>query len=1032
MAENGALAYSSRAEQKKMYDIANANSRSLYGNSPVSKSFNEMLSDFDTPEARRARAKQQRKDDAMAMAGGNVNDNIGVSSQIDSVVDASMKEASAAAKKQYAKNLDKMGTFASQYERDQAFKGAQDLEQKLRQEKITKNLSLKLKEIYSDKKLQSQIVQSADKMNMGIEEYVDKFVTPQIMNRAQQVLGTKNLEEIMPGGTMGYIAKNLSNSILGTLVAPSVMSRSTRQRMQEGLAISEGIQKMPKVKGHKDNTYRAGAGARFLSTATNMAMDSAPLSVIGGGANLGVDLGKRILTTGLARVGLVKGGAKLTAQQLGFKVANMTMAQKIGSGLLEGSARGALNLGGYSGITAALGQASTGDDTSLAAIAQAGLEGAKHGAVTGSMFGATGAVMAPWIQKFGINGTETTKGQRWLHGAQKAGATALGLGVEAGTMMVADNVTGDKEISVGQWLEDVVMVGAFKAGEPRNYGKIGQALYGLTHNTNNAFRFGKDSDGNWRQVDIRLTDSEKNELMNSTSGKSLMDAFGKVYKSNLNSKDIDKNITKLAYQEFMADPNVSQSTKEKVNAAMGLFNTTHKRSYRSVNDVQNKEVLEYAQDGTLLTRTSYKNADERRNILFRQKAYRDNEDLLSLVGYAKMKDSQYLDKDGKITDDAVAFLQAHGYDLSKEPTDSENAKIISNMQDENSELRYLWNENRILTGVFSSDSAKEAVEILKKDPMRRTDEEVQKLRQFKTELDAYCFPEGEAHPEQSQMQGRSIAEEEGLGSDTPNPTPVTTELRNLSAAEDALQELMDSNDVFKETYESMKKQGLTNPQIYDAMIQQNGLTEEQLEPFARYLNANARVQGMQEATQEAIEQRVESMAGDWGFHGTMDGQQADGSQMLYVKDNNGRTLIVGSGDVAYDPTTGRSKEDVGDMLVCLDVQTREPVYVKVEDTTLDQIQNVEDFKNEERQRLQMINSAPYNQAAHEQAMQDAAKPKPEEKSKDDATKGSDLTKDDTTLKKVDTTSGKDNTTSEDLVPQEQTQQKDYRDKLSDL
>lgn len=939
----------------------------------------ETMVELSSPEAQRARAIQQHKDDTMAMAGGNVNDNGGVSSQIDSVVDASMKEASAAAKEQYAKNLDEMGTFASQYERDQAFKGAQDLEQKLRQETITKNLSLKLQEIYSDKKLQSQIVQSADKMNMGIEEYVDKFVTPQIMNRAQQVLGIKNLEEIMPGGTMGYIAKNLSNSILGTLVAPSVMSRSTRQRMQEGLAISEGLQEMPQVKGHKDNTYRAGAGARFLSTATNMAMDSAPLSVIGGGANLGVDLGKRILTTGLARVGLIKGGAKLTAQQLGFKIANMTMAQKIGSGLLEGSARGALNLGGYSGITAALGQASTGDDTSLAAIAQAGLEGAKHGAVTGSMFGATGAVMAPWIQKFGINGTETTKGQRWLHGAQKAGATALGLGVEAGTMMVADNVTGDKEISVGQWLEDVVMVGAFKAGEPSNYGKIGQALYGLTHNTNNTLRFGKDSDGNWRQVDIRLTDSEKNELMNSTSGKSLMDAFGKVDKSNLNSKDnIDKNITKLAYQEFMADPNVSQSTKEKVNAAMGLFNTTHKRSYRSVNDVQNKEVLEYAQDGTLLTRTSYKNAEERRNLLFRQKAYRDNEDLLSLVGYAKMKDSQYLDKDGKITDDAVAFLQAHGYDLSKEPTDSENAKIISNMQDENSELRYLWDENRSLTGVFASDSAKDAVEILKKDPMRRTDEEVQKLRQFKTELDAYCFPDGEAHPEQSQMQGRSIAEEEGLGSDNPNPAPVITELQNLSAAEDALQKLMESNDVFKEGYEALKKQGLTNPQIYNAMIQQNGLTEEQLEPFARYLNANARVQGVQLATQETIEQRVESMAGDWGFHGTMDGQQADGSQILYVKDSNGRTLIVGSGDVSYDPTTGKPKDGVGDMLVCLDVQTREPVYVKVEDTTLDQTQRVEDFKNEERQRLQMINSAPYNQAAQEQAMKDASKPQPKE------------------------------------------------------
>ncbi len=85
-------------------------------------------------------------------------------------------------------------------------------------------------------------------------------------------------------------------------------------------------------------------------------------------------------------------------------------------------------------------------------------------------------------------------------------------------------------------------------------------------------------------------------------------------------------------------------------------------------------------------------------------------------------------------------------------------------------------------------------------------------------------------------------------------------------------------------------------------------------------------------------------------------------------------------------------------------------------------QSTDDFANGYRQELQMKNSEPYNQAAQEQAMQDAAKPQPAEKSKDDATKGGDLTKDDTTLTKVDTTSGKDNTTNEDLVPQEQPQQ----------
>ena len=963
--------------------------------------FDSVIDRLSTPEAQRERAIQQHKDDAMAMAGGNVNDNSGVTSQIDSSVSPSMKEADDLSWAQYEEQL--RAANGDAYLRNKAWKDYQDNRYKNRQEILSRNISLKLQDIYQDKNLQNQIVQSADKMNMGIEEYVDKYVTPQIMSRAQQVLGVKNIEEIMPKSSTEYVLRKLSDSILGMLSASQDKSKDSIMREQQAMAIADGIEEMPKVKGYKGKeTYRSGVVARFLSTASNMAMDSPFLGMTGGAANLGVDLGKQILTTGLAKVGLVKAGAKLTAQQLGFKIANMTMAQKIGSGLLEGTAKGALNLGGYSGITAALGQASTGDDTSLSAVAQAGWEGAKHGAETGAIFGVSGAVMAPWIQRFGINGTEATRGQKILHGAQKAGATALGLGVEAGTMMVADNVTSDKEISVGQWLEDVVMVGAFKAGEPRNYGKIGQALYSITHNTSSTFRYGKDSDGNWRSVDIRLTDAEKNELINSTSGKNLMDAFGKVDKSNLNSKDnIDKNITKLAYQEFMADPNVSQSTKEKVNAAMGLFNTTRKRSYRSVNDTQNKQVLEYAEDGTLLTRTSYKSSTERESILYKQKENRRNDEILSKIGLAKTLGREVLDGDGNITPTGLEFLITEGYDVTKPSTDPKNDALLSSLTDKNSEIYKMWldyadkhslanvlirlknvydesNKGAVKNILGLEKNAKNIYEALAKDPLKRTQSEIDGINEFEKELDQVLFDERKLHPEQSTKQGRTIAEDNNLGTASPEPEAVVTELRNLSEAEDALQEMMDTNDVFRDAYDNLKKQGLTNPQIYDAMINQNGLTEEQLEPFARYINANARVQGMQQATQEAMQQHVDTVAADWGFHGTMDGQKADGYQMLYVQDNNGRTLIVGSGDVAYDPTTGRPKDGVGDMLVCLDVQTREPVYVKVEDTTLFQTQDVEAFKQEELARLQQINSAPYNQAAQEQAMKDAAKPQPKE------------------------------------------------------
>ena len=947
---------------------------------PNSRSFNETMHDLNTPKARRARAIQQRKDDATGMAAYEVTGNefthnngsySNVAASIDPMVAPAMKEADDLSWSQYQEQLKAAGGDA--YLRDKAWKDLQDNRIKNRQEVLAKNLSAKLTDIYSERGMQEHIIESADKLNMGVEEYVDKYVTPQIMNRAQEVLNVKNIEEVMPKSSMEYVVKRLSDSILGTLSAGQDKSKDQRLREQQAMAIADDLEEMPRVTGYNDKKeyYRSGVGTRFVSTAANMAMDSPILGMTGGAANVSVDLGKQVLMRGLAKVGIVKAGAKLTAEQLGFKIANMTMAQKIGSGLLEGTAKGALNLGGYSAITGALGQASTGDDTSLSALAQAGWEGFKHGSTTGAMFGASGAVMAPWVQKYGINGMETTRGERWLHGAQKVGATAVGLGVEAGTMMVADNITGDKEISVGQWLEDVVMVGAFKAGEPKNYGRIGQALYGLTHNTSSTFRFGKDSDGNWRSVDIRLTDAEKEELVNSTSGKDLMDAFASIDKARKISP-----MNKTAYTDFMKDPDVSQSTKEKVNAAMGLFNTTRKRSYRSVNDVKNKQILEYAQDGTLLTRTSYKNAEERRAVLYRQNVYRDNEEMLSLVGYAMLKDREYLDKNGMITKDALDFLTNKGYDISKDETDPKNAKLIADMKDESSELHKLWVENRMSNSVLSSKESKEAIEILKKDPMKRTNEEAEKLGDFKTQLETQLFPDGVPHPVQSQSQGRAIAEEEGLGTEKPNPVPVVTELRTLKQAEEEMAQLMNSNDVFSENFNDLQKKGLTHPQIYDWMIQ-NGLTEDDLLPYAKYMNQVARVQGMQDATAKAIEENVGAFVQDWTFHGTMDGQEVNGENALWVKDKDGRTLLVGSGDVAYDPTTGRAKEGVGDMLVCLDPNTGEMVYVRAEDTTLFDNKPASDLEAFRRQQLQEINSAPYNQAAQEQAAADAAKPQQE-------------------------------------------------------
>lgn len=994
---------SARQEQQRATPI----SRSRI--TPTAKNFNETMQQLSTPEARQARAKQQREDDARAFAQYEVEGNKFVrndgqtegilGNDLLELVDSSMNEAQELTRQQYQQNLDeKGGIYAPQSVKEQAFRDAQTQEQVNRQNVLMNNLSSKINEIYSQKGMQRHIAESAEKLNMSVEEYVDKYVTPEIMNYAQKALTMRNQEEIMPHGALDYIVKNLSNSIIGMVVAPSVMSRDTRQRLQEGIAIADGDAEIQKVAGHKDETYRSGIGTRFASTAVNMAADSGPLAVIGAGASAAVNTGTRVLTNGLVKAGVMKAAQKLTAQQMAFKVANMTTAQKIMSGLGTRTATGALNLAGYSGVTAALNQASTGDDTSLQAIGEAGLKGAEHGAVTGAMFGISGAIMSPWVSKFGITGMEKSTGERLLHGTQKFGATAAGLGVEAGTMMVADNVTGNKDISFGTWLEDVVMVGAFKAGEPSNFVKMGNILHHLTHNSCGNFVIGKNANSSPIAVDIRLTADEKNELINSASGKNLMDAFVKVDRASKTAPRDPKY--KTAYTDFMNDPDVSQSTKEKVNAAMGLFNTTRGKSYRSVNDVKNKQILEYTKNGTLLTRTSYKNADERRAILYKQKLYRDNDDMMSLMGYARMKDMQFIDDDGTVTNLAFRFLKENGYDENKDITDPNNARLINDLRnqksalyldwtkyaDKNGLLGYLRSESKGYTNNFMA-SIKELLgkegsivididKIMRKDPMKRTDEENRIFYHVKRALEDELFPSWRPHADQSASQGKTVAEEHSLGTDNPDSGVVVDELRNLRNAEQALDAAMDSNDVFKQTFEKLHQQGLTPAQIYDALIQ-NGLMQEELTPLAQYINANARVQGMQQATADAIEENVKSFISDWSYHGTLNGQAMNGEQALYVQDSSGRTLLVGSGDVAFDQTTGRAKEGSGDMLVCLDPNTKELVYVKADEVTLLQNQPIDQFAAEYRQRLQMKNSEPYNQAAQEQAMLDAAKPQQE-------------------------------------------------------
>ena len=122
--------------------------------------FGGKLQQFNTPEARRARAKQQRVDDARAFAKKEVenenylhNDGKTITRLGDDLldlVDSSMNEAQNLTRKQYQENLNKVGGFsASQYAQEKAFRDAQTQEQVNRQNILMNNLSKKIGEVYS-------------------------------------------------------------------------------------------------------------------------------------------------------------------------------------------------------------------------------------------------------------------------------------------------------------------------------------------------------------------------------------------------------------------------------------------------------------------------------------------------------------------------------------------------------------------------------------------------------------------------------------------------------------------------------------------------------------------------------------------------------------------------------------------------------------------------------------------------------------------------------------------------------------------
>ena len=780
-------------------------------------------------------------------------------------------------------------------------------------DKLLKHLQEKanadIAKVLSQPKMQEEIGLKAAAYGISPEEYVEKSLIPGLQAKLAADFDNSELSRSMPKSTAEYILRGVNESMLGTIMSMGMTSKKQRQYAQQGMAMTDN---------GENPDVNPGMAARVARGTLGFVADA---PVFGAAGKAGAAVAGKVFGNGVAQT------ARIANSTLGGRIARMA-----GSGMVSQGITGVL----YGSTNAAVQNYSTGDDTSIGnTVKVMAMGGLSEGASWATMGGIGGAVGA------GIYN---------VSGVKRIPAKAFQLAMEGIGMHIGGNVAKTIEGHDTDWtsiegnLEACANVVALKlthARLPKRQSKDGikeSYLDMVARNINGLMT----SDGQRAAFGgYTFTNKEKEQLFGSASAPKRnesiygYDAHNNplTRKESLTSwamrakktavkgkgeesyKDTDAEFVKTAYDEIMADNTIPWDTKAKFSAlVMGTVPSA--RPMMENCRIEGGSVNEYSKNGELLSKNSFKSIDERNSIIYSLNMKREDQRLSNAYGAAQIKD----EKTAQATLEAVA--EANG---------------------------------------MTAEQLKAAMD---KQPLRRSDEEQNACVALRKAYEDEQFVPGTLHAEQSNTEGKDVVEENGLGTETPNNEAASEVLGDLTKTEDALQAAMDSNDVLKEEYERMQKAGMSNPQIYMELFN-SGLTQEQLAPLADYINALSKAQGMFKGTQDKIVEATQKHVGQWSYKGELNGEKQNGEQMVFVKDDKGRVLIVGAGDVAFD---GEGRVRDGDMLTVYDPATREMDFVHAKDVTLERTASSEEYAKDYQRQLEELNSEVYA------AMQQDSKP----------------------------------------------------------
>lgn len=880
-----------------------------------------------------------------------------------------------------------LGTIAYNAERDPA---------KL-QQNLLNSLGENMESMLSDPNVAQKVVTESKRLGVDPEDYVKTALMPSIQNKLMAEYDKTELKEWMPRNAFVDIIDGLGDGFQVGSILDAALTKAQRQYRQRAIMATQNGENPY----YQRDKYGVTEGVR---SALSLASD-----VVGPGGGVLGGIGKGV---GAASAKVFGNEVKTIA-----RMANMSKLQRMfkPSVLMRGAAETGANFGIYEGLKGAQNYASTTDDVKVGEMLNESAVSAAHGAVSGATLGVVGKMLGGLGYNVGIKGpmgADPNFGKNLLKGLGMKGVQIIGEGTAfyAGGNFNNALSGADTDWSAGNLLSNIMAAGIYKIvsthtatgaanmltpEKGQSYGgsvavKFGTALYKAAMAPSaqgKAFAF---------------TPDEKQQLFASGDKAGLRGKEGYIVHPDIltwaervskatpvGKEDKSGNVQMVReyYESVMHDHNVSWDAKMKLNALLGIAPATRPEMDMRTYTVEDgkRYVNEYAKDGTLLSKRSYKNMEQLEAIEYDLMMQKENQRMLNGLGYILNRDCSRMDLQ-------MEFLRQHDYDFDN-PDSPRNQAIMDDMLGNNKTLtlkrgRTLHDEwldfvskNGITTKLIKDIadahglSVEEMFKIVNKEPIKRTEEEQKACVALRKALNNIVYEDGMPHADQADSDGKDVVEENNLGTENPNNEAVSEVLNNMNNAEKAFNAALESNDVLKQEYERLTKEGLSEPQIYMELIN-SGLTQEQLAPFADYINAKAKAVGMYRGTKQKIAETVQKHVEQWSYKGELNGEKQEGGQMLFVKDNNGRLLIVGAGDVAFD-SEGRARESVGDMLSVLDPNTKEMDFVSKKDVQLDHVEKTEDYAKNYQTKLEELNSEAYAESEKGKVKSEKSEGEPE-------------------------------------------------------